>query len=135
MPIVDQRTVRTLKLTIAYDGTAYAGWQFQPDRPTVQQTLETALKKVTGEQIRDAMAQTSVKDGEIIRTGSDEFARAVALVQQGKSINYEGASGPMDFDALGNVTDRLARFQAKKGAFMDVARFDCVHDSKCPLEP
>jgi tRNA pseudouridine38-40 synthase len=44
--------VRTLKLTIAYDGTAYAGWQFQPDQPTVQQTLETALKKVTGEQTR-----------------------------------------------------------------------------------
>jgi tRNA pseudouridine38-40 synthase len=41
-----------LKLTIAYDGTAYAGWQFQPDRQTVQQTLEAALRSVTGETIR-----------------------------------------------------------------------------------
>ncbi|MEN6459592.1 MAG: tRNA pseudouridine(38-40) synthase TruA [Thermoguttaceae bacterium] len=44
--------MRTLKITIAYDGTDYAGWQFQPDRPTVQQTLEAALATVTREQIR-----------------------------------------------------------------------------------
>jgi tRNA pseudouridine38-40 synthase len=44
--------MRTLKLTIAYEGTAYAGWQCQPDRMTVQETLETALKKITGESIR-----------------------------------------------------------------------------------
>jgi len=44
--------MRTLRITIAYDGTAYAGWQCQPDRPTVQQTLETALEKITGESIR-----------------------------------------------------------------------------------
>ncbi len=44
--------MRTIKLTIAYDGTAYAGWQVQPDRTTVQQTLEEALEKVTGERIR-----------------------------------------------------------------------------------
>lgn len=44
--------MRTIKLTIAYDGTAYAGWQYQPDRMSVQETLENALKKVTGERIR-----------------------------------------------------------------------------------
>jgi tRNA pseudouridine38-40 synthase len=44
--------MRTLKLTIAYEGTCYAGWQCQADRPTVQQTLETALQKITGEAIR-----------------------------------------------------------------------------------
>ncbi len=47
-----QHVMRTIKLTIAYDGTAYAGWQVQPDRTTVQQTLENALEKVTGEWIR-----------------------------------------------------------------------------------
>ena len=44
--------MRKIKLTIAYDGTAYAGWQYQPGKPTVQQTLEEALYKVTGERIR-----------------------------------------------------------------------------------
>lgn len=36
------------KLTIAYDGTNYAGWQIQPSEPTVQQMLEAAIEKVTG---------------------------------------------------------------------------------------
>jgi tRNA pseudouridine38-40 synthase len=39
--------VRTLKLTLAYDGTAYAGWQVQPGQTTVQVVLEVAVEKVT----------------------------------------------------------------------------------------
>ncbi len=41
--------MRTLKLTIAYDGTNYAGWQFQQGRVTVQETLEKAVAQVTGQ--------------------------------------------------------------------------------------
>ena len=44
--------MRTLKLTIAYDGTDYAGWQCQPNKPTVQETLEHAIEKVTGQRGR-----------------------------------------------------------------------------------
>ena len=43
--------MRTLKLTLAYDGTDFCGWQFQPSRRTVQQTLQEALSKITGETI------------------------------------------------------------------------------------
>jgi len=44
--------MRNLKLTLSYDGAAYAGWQVQLDDPTVQGTLEQALQKITGETIR-----------------------------------------------------------------------------------
>jgi len=40
---------RRFKLTVAYDGTAYSGWQVQPDKPTVQQVLEETLKTITGQ--------------------------------------------------------------------------------------
>ena len=42
-------SVRWLKLTVAYDGTAYAGWQIQPSNPTIQGTLMDAWQAITGE--------------------------------------------------------------------------------------
>jgi tRNA pseudouridine38-40 synthase len=36
--------MRTLKLTIAYDGTNYVGWQRQVNGPSVQQMIEEALQ-------------------------------------------------------------------------------------------
>ena len=42
---------RNLKLTLAYDGTPYSGWQVQPDRRTVQGELATAIKRITGEEV------------------------------------------------------------------------------------
>ena len=40
-------TVRNLKLTIRYDGTDFSGWQTQPGRRTVQETLEGAIAAIT----------------------------------------------------------------------------------------
>src|SRR5262249_22318074 len=41
-----------LKLTLAYDGTDFAGWQSQQNGRTVQDVLEAALLKITGESLR-----------------------------------------------------------------------------------
>ena len=38
---------RILKLTIAYDGTDYHGWQVQPNGMTIQEQLETAALRFT----------------------------------------------------------------------------------------
>ena len=40
--------LRIFKLTIAYDGTAYAGWQRQAGIDTVQARLEAALAEIEG---------------------------------------------------------------------------------------
>lgn len=45
------RPVR-IRLTIDYIGTAYAGWQVQPRKITVQGELEAALEKLTGTAVR-----------------------------------------------------------------------------------
>ncbi|MBC7838029.1 MAG: tRNA pseudouridine(38-40) synthase TruA [Nitrospiraceae bacterium] len=39
MPIV--------KLVLEYDGTCYAGWQRQPDQPTIQESIERAIQQVS----------------------------------------------------------------------------------------
>jgi tRNA pseudouridine38-40 synthase len=48
--------MRTLKLTIAYDGTRYSGWQVQAraqgHQPTIQGTLERVLARVLQEPVR-----------------------------------------------------------------------------------
>ena len=41
----------TIKLTLEYEGTAYAGWQRQPNRPTIQEQVELALFQITQENI------------------------------------------------------------------------------------
>lgn len=46
--------MRTLKLTLAYDGTDFAGWQSQPAQRTIQGVIEATLQTVTGEPHRIA---------------------------------------------------------------------------------
>jgi tRNA pseudouridine38-40 synthase len=42
---------RNLKLTIAYDGTEFSGWQVQPDAATIQGLLSSAIGRITGENV------------------------------------------------------------------------------------
>ena len=37
----------TVKLVLEYDGTCYAGWQRQPDHPTIQEAIERAIHQVS----------------------------------------------------------------------------------------
>jgi tRNA pseudouridine38-40 synthase len=43
--------MRNIKLTIAYDGAEFHGWQFQPGLPTIQGALQTAAQEMTQEKI------------------------------------------------------------------------------------
>lgn len=40
------------KLTLAYDGADFSGWQWQPGRRTVQEEVERAWREITGETVR-----------------------------------------------------------------------------------
>ena len=42
---------RNLKITLAYDGSDFHGWQIQPGLRTVQGTLADCLKRLTGEDV------------------------------------------------------------------------------------
>src|SRR5262245_44922763 len=43
---------KRLKLIVAYDGVPFAGWQSQSHRNTVQDQLERAFERITGEPAR-----------------------------------------------------------------------------------
>ncbi|HET8945367.1 MAG TPA: tRNA pseudouridine(38-40) synthase TruA, partial [Candidatus Polarisedimenticolia bacterium] len=41
----------TIKMTLAYVGTRYAGWQIQPQRPTIQGLLEDRLGRLLRDEV------------------------------------------------------------------------------------
>ena len=46
------KSMNRFRIDVSYDGTAYAGWQVQPNVTTVQHLLEKAIKKITSEKTK-----------------------------------------------------------------------------------
>jgi tRNA pseudouridine38-40 synthase len=46
--------MRTIKITVSYDGTEYHGWQVQPDLPTIQAALEEVVAGIEGAPVQVA---------------------------------------------------------------------------------
>jgi hypothetical protein len=103
---------------------------------TVQATITAGdPASVTPAQVRDALTLINSKDpaAVLVGTGAKEFKKGVEAMVAGKPIDYEGASGHVDFDAVGNVTSRAVLFQVQNGQFVETAIYDCTQDSTCPL--
>lgn len=64
--------------------------------------LEIAKTAEAGEKVRDAMLKTSVPGGKKVTAG--DWAGIRAAIRSGQPIDFEGASGPCDFDAKGDIT-------------------------------
>lgn len=66
--------------------------------------MALAVEKAGGDRTKVSAALRSVASapGEVIYPG--EWAKAKALIAAGKDINYEGASGNLDFDKNGDVS-------------------------------
>ncbi len=44
--------MKRIKLTVAYDGTNYCGWQIQPNGLTIEEVLNKTIQKITGEDLK-----------------------------------------------------------------------------------
>lgn len=71
-----------------------------------------------GEAIRDSLFQVSAPTGTLVGPGS--AASALQLIREGVDVNYNGASGPVDLDANGNVVAdyEIWRYDATAGSFV-----------------
>ncbi|HEY2882412.1 MAG TPA: tRNA pseudouridine(38-40) synthase TruA [Pirellulales bacterium] len=104
---------RTIKLTLAYDGTEFAGWQFQTNQRTVQDTLEQTLAKITGKFARvSASGRTDAGVHALAQIVSFETECALPTEVLWRALNAEL---PRDMAAIA-LDEVPAGFHAQKKA-------------------
>lgn len=101
-----------LKLSIAYDGTPFAGWQSQAGGDAVQDVIEGALKKISG--------------GRIVLHGSGRTDAGVHAFGQCAHFECEGSLSPADWQRAlnANLPPTVRIFQAEEAGDSFHARFD-----------
>ncbi len=139
--------MRNIKLTLSYDGTAFSGWQTQPGFRTVQETLETAIAKVTDEapirangsgrtdagvhavgQVANFRSSTRLECDTIIRAINAHLPDDVAVT--------EAAEVQQDFDANRHALRKLYRYVIHDGVVPSpfLRRYCCQSRQKLDAE-
>jgi tRNA pseudouridine38-40 synthase len=98
-----------VRLVVAYQGTRYRGWQVQPQGPTVQETLELAYTKMTGQRQRfSAAGRTDAgvhARGQVVcfenpsRHGPADLKKGLNALLPEDIVVLEAAPAADDFDA------------------------------------
>jgi branched-chain amino acid transport system substrate-binding protein len=105
---------------LAAAGGVDVGSTYVPQSYDAAFLIAAALEKTGGksEGIGQAVRDIANAPGEVVLPG--EWAKAVELIKAGTDINYEGASGPVDFDANGDVPGVVIEMTVKGGKFQEV---------------
>jgi tRNA pseudouridine38-40 synthase len=117
--------MRYFKLTIAYDGTDFHGWQIQAEKPTVQGEIVIVLRRLTQEHVYlHGAGRTDAGVHALGQVGSfrtqaalsaEEFQRALnALLPQTIRIVGSEEVGP-DFDARWSARGKTYRYRLYRG--------------------
>lgn len=108
------------RLIVAYDGTAYAGWQVQRDRATVQGVLESAAERLNGEPNR--VTGSGRTDAGVHARGQAcrfETRRDLSAAQVPHALNsflpedvvvVDAAEVPADFHPVRDARAKLYRY-------------------------
>jgi tRNA pseudouridine38-40 synthase len=117
--------MRHFKLTLAYDGTDFHGWQVQANKPTIQGELVSVLQRLTQERIHvhgagrtdagvHALGQVASFKTQSALSG-EEFQRALnALLPPAIRIVASEEVGP-DFDARWSACGKTYRYRLYRG--------------------
>jgi len=125
-----------LRFVIAYDGTAFRGWQSQPGGGTAQDALEEAVARIVGQRITvhgsgrtDAgvhalaqMAHIEIPDARFQGMGTlREPGRWVAALNDALPAELrvlKATRAPADFHARFSATGKIYRYQIWHGAVL-----------------
>jgi tRNA pseudouridine38-40 synthase len=112
--------MRRVRLTLAYDGTAYRGFQVQPNGPTIQSAVEEALSRLLRETVRVGAAgrtDAGVHAREQVVDFSDSGNRPLETIRKGGNallppdIRILSAEQvPMKFDVRRDAKEKEYRY-------------------------
>ena len=112
--------MRNLRLTLAYDGTNYVGWQVQPNGVSVQSVVESAITKLTGETIRVLAAGRTDSGvhalGQVVnfptnsRIPAEQFRRGLQNFLPDDVVVREAADVAPDFHATYSAVRKRYRY-------------------------
>jgi tRNA pseudouridine38-40 synthase len=116
-------------MILSYDGADFSGWQVQPDAPTVQGTLASAIGRVTGEKV---LPQGSGRTD----AGVHALAQVMTFVTESSvpTENFLKALNdilPSSVRVL-QVTEVPADFHARHSAQAKTYRYRIYRESICP---
>jgi tRNA pseudouridine38-40 synthase len=120
---------RNLKLTLAYDGHDFAGWQVQPDRPTIQWTLVSAIEHLTGQKtLPQGSGRTDAGVHALAQIASVMIESPIPAANLRKALND---TLPASICVL-NVEEVPADFHARRSARAKTYRYRIYRDEICP---
>lgn len=117
--------MRNIKLTLAYDGTDFSGWQAQPGQPTIQGALTDVLEKLTQQRLMiHAAGRTDAgvhAAGQVVNfktqssLAAEEFQQAFnALLPPSIRVNTAEEVGP-DFHSRWDALAKTYRYRIFRG--------------------
>jgi len=126
-------SLRFFKLTLAYEGTAYNGWQVQRGQPhtaTVQGKIEEALFKITGQETKVVAAGRTDAGvharSQVISLFLDTSLAPLSLIKALNSalpadiVFYKAEEAEVNFNARKDASAKSYRY------FLDLNPFPCV---------
>lgn len=120
---------RNFKLTLAYDGHDFAGWQVQPDRRTIQGTLVSAIEQLTGEKtLLQGSGRTDAGVHALAQVASVSLESPIPAPNLGKALND---ALPPSIRIL-SVEEVTADFHARRSARAKTYRYRIYRGEICP---
>ncbi|NOY30591.1 MAG: tRNA pseudouridine(38-40) synthase TruA [Planctomycetes bacterium] len=120
----------TYRLTIAYDGTNFSGWQTQPTQRTVQSVVEQAWQEITGEQMRVTAASRT--DAGVHALGQVVGVKTASPMAAPKLLGGLNAKLPDDVVVMA-VEKAPSDFHATHDSLGKHYRYQIHNDRRRPL--
>jgi tRNA pseudouridine38-40 synthase len=137
--------LRTLKLTLAYDGAEFSGWQVQPGRATVQGLLREALARITGApaELPQGSGRTDAGVHALAQVASWHTDSPIPAANLAKALNdvlppairvVAAQDAAADFHARLSARRKTYRYRIHRGALCPPHRARYIYHHPFPLD-